>query len=61
MEKGGVTNIKDRKCDKCGKNFIPAPYHLYRLEKKGKWYCGRHCFEHRNDKPTDGKYEEQKA
>lgn len=38
----------DVKCPKCGKNFIPAPYHAY---KEGeKLFCSWTCYNHRNDK-----------
>lgn len=41
--------IIDRKCDKCGKNFIPAPYHVY--VDGAKAYCSWTCYIHRHDKP----------
>lgn len=46
-------NIIDRKCDKCGKNFVPAPYHAY--VDGEKVYCSYTCYNHRHDRPK-GKY-----
>lgn len=40
--------IPEKKCRKCGKNFIPAPYHRYRDHRF--WYCSWTCYLHRNDK-----------
>lgn len=37
----------ERKCKKCGKNFIPAYYHVYK--DGGKIYCSWTCYNHRND------------
>lgn len=34
-------------CPKCGKNFIPAPMHVYK--DNGKVYCSWTCYNHRND------------
>ena len=42
-------NIIDRKCDKCGKNFVPAPYHAYVDGRKA--YCSWTCYNHRHDRP----------
>jgi hypothetical protein len=46
-----------RVCAKCGKEFVPAPYHqfvTYRLHgqttRKG-YYCKWSCYNHRNDIP----------
>lgn len=35
-----------RKCDDCGKEFIPASQHLYKLNKEGRtrWYCSYTCW-----------------
>jgi hypothetical protein len=39
--------LTEKRCAKCGKTFIAAPYHIY---KKGvKWYCSWTCYNHRND------------
>ena len=35
------------KCPRCGKNFITAPFHIYK-DKKG-FYCSWTCFNHRNE------------
>lgn len=46
----------DVKCPKCGKNFIPAPFHVYRITKKNGYifYCSWTCYLHRNDKKKKG-------
>ena len=31
----------EKVCFVCGKNFIAAPYHIYR--ERGKWFCTYHC------------------
>ena len=51
--------IKEVLCRKCGKNFVPAPLHIYRDEKGT--YCSWTCYNHRNDgkKPTKFKKVEQ--
>jgi hypothetical protein len=38
----------DVKCPKCGKNFIPAPYHVYTVGDK--IFCSWTCYNHRNDR-----------
>lgn len=38
----------EKKCAKCGKNFVAAPYH--RFKEHGKWYCKWTCYNHRKDK-----------
>lgn len=38
----------EKKCAKCGKKFIAAPYH--RFQERGKWHCTWTCYNHRNDK-----------
>jgi hypothetical protein len=43
--------IEDTKCKRCGKNFIPAPYHIY--QDDNGFYCGWSCFLHRNEKGPD--------
>lgn len=40
------------KCPKCGKNFIPAPMHVYRTETR--IFCSWTCYLHRNDKKNRG-------
>lgn len=39
--------IKEKKCAKCGKNFIVAVEHRYR--KGSKYFCSWTCYNHRND------------
>lgn len=49
---------REQKCAKCGKEFISAPYHIY---KKGdKWYCSWTCYNHRND-PKESKGESNES
>ena len=43
-----VFGIKTAVCKKCGKEFIPAPMHVF---KEGtNYYCKWTCFNHRHDK-----------
>lgn len=43
--------ITTAKCKKCGKAFVPAPYHIYRY---GNYlYCSWTRFNHRNDKTKE--------
>ena len=39
--------IPERKCSKCGKNFVLAVQHIYR--EKTKVYCSWTCYNHRHD------------
>lgn len=48
--------IRTVKCAKCGKVFVPAPFHVYRVESK--YYCKWTCYNHRNDKPEEVKENE---
>ena len=48
MYKGDRHYPSERKCAKCGKNFIVQPYHRYIANDK--YYCTWTCFNHRNDK-----------
>ena len=41
------TFITELRCCKCGKNFIPAPMHIY--HKGRKYYCSWTCYLHRDD------------
>lgn len=38
-------------CEKCGKEFIPAPQHIFK--SNGKYYCKWTCYNHRNDEPKE--------
>lgn len=40
-------DMLEKVCEKCGKVFIPAPYHIYKDEKG--IYCSWTCYNHRND------------
>lgn len=45
--------MRTAKCNKCGKTFYPAPYHIYC--ERGKYYCSWTCYNHRKDKTTEVK------
>ena len=34
-------------CGKCGREFIPAPQHVFKAN--GKYYCKWTCYNHRKD------------
>lgn len=40
--------IPERKCAKCGKNFVISDVYVYR--KGHKYYCSWTCYNHRDDK-----------
>lgn len=44
----------EAKCKKCGRVFIPAPYHIY--VDRDNMYCGWTCFLHRKEKKQQKKY-----
>ena len=45
---GKAHGMNEVKCKKCGKIFIPAPYHV---DKYGNaFYCSWTCYNHRKDK-----------
>lgn len=37
----------ESKCLKCGRIFVPAPYHVYKNDKG--YFCSWTCYNHRND------------
>lgn len=39
---------REKKCKKCGKEFIAAPEHIY--HEGTKYYCSWTCYLHRNDR-----------
>lgn len=41
--------FKMAKCKKCDKEFLPAPFHVYKENRN--LYCSWTCFNHRKDKP----------
>lgn len=53
--------LNEKKCAKCGKNFIAQHGHIYRdhTNKKTKWYCSWTCYNHRNDKNEKEKKENE--
>ena len=40
-------------CAKCGREFIPAPLHIFKAG--GKYYCKWTCYNHRDDKQKEEK------
>jgi hypothetical protein len=51
--------IKEKKCAKCGKNFIVAVEHRYK--EGGKYYCSWTCYNHRHDEQTrEGEYADKR-
>jgi uncharacterized OB-fold protein len=44
--RGGETmcwGIVEKKCDRCGKVFIPTYNYAWRDKKRKKWYCSYTC------------------
>lgn len=39
--------LNETKCRRCGRTFIAAPQHIYKVGKA--LYCSWTCFNHRND------------
>jgi hypothetical protein len=46
---GNLYFLKMKHCKKCGKEFLPAPLHIYKTNSK--YYCSWTCYNHRDDKP----------
>lgn len=49
MSKKGVRGsiLSTKKCDECGKEFIPGAEHLYVMTRYGRgkeWYCSYTCW-----------------
>lgn len=40
--------IREMTCKRCGKNFVPAVEHKFKVDTK--YYCSWTCYNHRNDK-----------
>ena len=38
-----ITDFKECVCPVCGKTFIPAPLHRYKLDGRDKLVCSWHC------------------
>lgn len=47
--------LLERKCPICGKNFIPAPEHIYRYRKQlfCKWTCYRSFLRQNEERPKN--------
>ena len=52
-----VFGIRTVICEKCGQEFIPAPFH--RFKEGSKYYCKWTCFNHRNDEKKEVKENEK--
>ena len=46
-----VIGMRTVVCQKCGKEFTPAPMHIFKVGRK--YYCKWTCYNHRNDKPEE--------
>ena len=44
-------SLKTVICAKCGKEFVPAPEHVFKCYRK--YYCKWTCYNHRNDKTKE--------
>ena len=42
MKEEAYYNIVVRKCSQCGREFVPAPYHVFK-EYGGKLFCSYSC------------------
>lgn len=52
MREGALKDvIKEKKCSKCGKNFVVAIEHRYK--EGSKFYCSWTCYNHRHDKKQE--------
>lgn len=49
----GVYDMDEKTCAKCGKVFLPAPFHVFRVKEKGEWYCSWSCYNHKDDKEIE--------
>lgn len=43
-----LPQLREKTCAECGKLFIPAPEHIFRVD--GKWFCKWTCFSHYKEK-----------
>lgn len=43
MKKRGTYEVQERKCPICGKTFLPAPLHIYKVNNRlvCSWGCVR--------------------
>ena len=54
---GETMNLIDRICPICGKNFIPAPLHIYKVqEKETLVFCSYTCWNKYLDKHERKRY-----
>lgn len=49
--KENVIGIRTAICKKCGKEFVPAPMHRFRVGRN--FYCKWTCYNHRNDEQKE--------
>ena len=48
--------LRTARCGKCGKEFVPAPYHVFKTHRR--YYCTWSCYNHRKDKTKEDKTHE---
>lgn len=54
-QKDSIDYIRTVVCDKCGREFVPAPMHTFVVERyhekstRKRWYCKWSCYNHRNE------------
>lgn len=40
----GACDFVERKCDHCGRTFVPAPYHAWKRDPgRTYWFCSYTC------------------
>lgn len=54
-KKGSTGYIRTAVCKKCGREFVVAPYHRFKDNKK--YYCKWSCYNHRHDEEEVIAYE----
>ena len=47
-------DLRERRCARCKKVFIAAPYHIYREKSGSKYYCSYTCWIHSGKKRIGG-------
>lgn len=52
---GNGVGIPEKKCRRCGRNFVPAPEHRFKEQIGGtlRYYCSWTCYNHRKDKTEE--------
>lgn len=52
-----IFGSREKKCKKCGKEFIAAPEHIY--HEGSRYYCSWTCYIHRKD--TEAKTDDKRT